>query len=189
MIQLLKRLRAIFGGSEPHGGGAAEVEDPTVTTDRRRRDPTPSERQIAESIGQKVLHGWLQNRRQTLMPLSVNLARLQRADAERIIRVAAVATLAGDDDLAPERMAAWLPSVGADEVAVVAFREALTRPPALHQAISDVKTPELAALALVVTLVATREAGPAGKRFADYVASRLSLPSAAIRSAERRYRA
>ena len=48
--------------------------------DRRHRAVAPGRRQIAEAVGQKVLHGFLQNRHQTLMPLSVNLARLAEAD-------------------------------------------------------------------------------------------------------------
>lgn len=170
---------------------APEPEEPTG---RRDRLPGSAESQIEERIGEKVLHGWLQNRQQTLMPLSVNLGRLAPADRIAAMRFAAVAALAGHPGREPappasaQALEAWLVSVGASEDAVAVFRSTLERPPALHEALAAVRGPDLAPLAFVTALVAGRDGDGASRAFADYVAASLALPSTAIRSAERRFR-
>lgn len=176
-------LEAAPGPDRP-GDAAAET-----GTDRRNRDAAPAESQVRDVVALKVLHGWLQNRHQTLMPLSVNLVRLGEADRDLVARFAALAALSGGDRTAPDRLRTWLASVGADGAALSAFSDALAEPPALPRCMADLARPDLAPLAFVAALVGARDGGPASRLFADYVAARLTLPNAAIRSAERRYRA
>jgi hypothetical protein len=191
MLGLVDRLRDWVSppdGPEAAAGSAAPVAVPEPTS-RRDRTPTPGERQLAEAVAQKLLHGWLQNRHQTLMPLSVNLARLPAEDLGRVVRFAAVAASAGGDGTAPERLSAWLASAGADAAALAAYEAALASPTALAPALAEVAAPERAGIAYVLALVASRGggAGEAGAAFAEYVARRLGLSAAAQRSAQRRY--
>ena len=156
--------------------------------DRRRRDIAPGRRQILDAVGQKVLHGFLQNRHQTLMPLSVNLAALAGAERVAVARFAAVAALAGGAAEAPRPVRAWLAASGADEETLATFEDALRTPPPLTVALAGLTTPETDLIAFILCLVAARESGPAASAFADYVAAARALPSTLVRAAERRYR-
>ncbi len=156
--------------------------------DRRHRDIAPGRRQILDAVGQKVLHGFLQNRHQTLMPLSVSLASLAGAERAAVARFAAVAALAGGAEGAPRPVRAWLAASGADEEALAAFEDALRTPPPLTVALAGLTTPEMDLIAFILCLIAAREAGPAASAFADYVAAARALPSTLVRAAERRYR-
>jgi hypothetical protein len=189
MFGLLNRLRHRVTGSGP-ADAPAEPAAAEPAPGRRHRDPTPSERQLTEEISQKLLHGWLENRHQTLMPLSLNLARIPAEDREPIARFAAIAACAGTDARAPERVRQWLDASGADADTLAAYEAALDAPPPLARALADMASPECAGIAYVLALVAARDGvvGDAGHAFADYVAKRLALPNSALRSAERRYR-
>lgn len=189
MSGLIDRL--LGRGAVPPAVAAPEPDEPR---DRRDRLPGSAESQIEERIGEKVLHGWLQNRQQTLMPLSVNLGRLAPGDRVAAMRFAAVAALAGQPGREADRPAAaaaletWLASVGASEDALALYRSTLAHPPALHEALAAVRGPALGPLAFVTALVAGRDGDAASRAFADYVAASLALPSTAVRSAERRFR-
>ncbi|HJS87936.1 MAG TPA: DUF533 domain-containing protein, partial [Acetobacteraceae bacterium] len=146
---------------------------------------------IAESLSEKVLHGWLQNRHQTLYPLTVNLRALQPSHAILLAQVTAVALLAGTE--APEAedveaVSSWLGTVGGDGATDAALRAALRAPPALSVLLHDVQQANLTAYAYVVALVAGVSRDPAGALFLDYLAARLGLPTNVARSANRRYR-
>ena len=165
------------------------IENEREAIDRRHREIAPGRRQITEVISQKVLHGFLQNRHQTLMPLSVNLARLAENNRVALTRFAAVAARASDSDASPNSVRAWLASSGADAKALSEFESALRSPPPLDAALTALTEPEAALIAFILCLVAARDAGPAGWAFADYVALHRALPTTAVRAAERRYRA
>lgn len=171
-------------GRQDHRTTAGERE----AIDRRHRDIAPGRRQILDAVGQKVLHGFLQNRHQTLMPLSVNLAALTGEDRAAIARFAAVAALAGGAVGAPRPVREWLAAAGADDGTLTAFADALRAPLPLSAALAGLTRPETDLIAFILCLVAAREAGPAASAFADYVAAARALPSTLVRAAERRYR-
>ncbi len=174
--------------SERGGTGQDHPSPEREAIDRRHRAVAPGRRQVAEVVGQKVLHGFLQNRHQTLMPLSVNLARLPEEERAVLARFAAVAARAGRAEAAPDRVRTWLSAVGADAGLLAAFEASLRSPPPLDAVLTALRDPETALIAFILCLVAAREAGPVGWAFADYVALHRALPTAAVRAAERRYR-
>ncbi|MCJ2015099.1 hypothetical protein [Methylobacterium sp. J-076] len=188
MSGVLDRLRGLIAepAPAPEAAGGAPSHEPGT---RRDREATPAERQIAEAIAQKMLHGWLQNRHQTLMPLSVNLALLTPEARGRIARFAALTATAGPGDGAAARLRSWIAATGGDADTLAAYEAALLRPPALGPTLAGVGSPDCAGLAYVLALVAAQEDGGdgAGYAFARYVAERVGLPTAARRSAERRY--
>lgn len=163
----------------------------TVSGLRRQRAlALPGAVVVAESLGAKVLHAWLQNRHQTLYPLTVNLRTIESRAAALLAQVMAVALLAGAGKLEPEHADAadaWLVSVGADEAAQAALHTALETPPPLSRLLHEVQLTGTAAYAYVVAL-ATGPHDPAGQLFLDYLAARLGLPASVVRSANRRYR-
>ena len=166
----------------------AEASSVDGTVDRRHREIAPGLRQIAEVVSQKVLHGWLQNRHQTAVPLTINLGRLSRPEAEAVVRFAAVAALAGGIPTASETVRSWLAAAGAAPDLLTAYTVALEAPPTLSAALGDLGSKDLALIAFVLALIAARDAGPAARAFADYVALHRALPTTTMRAAVRRYR-
>ena len=142
-----------------------------------------------DGLAAKILHGWLQNRHQTLFPLTVNLRSLTREQAAVLAEwtaVAALATRPSNGD-AQARAAAreWLGSVGADAAVIAVLDQALTAPPPLHRALAAMAGHGLAAYAFVAALVAADPRDPATAPFLDYVAARLALPTTVISAARR----
>jgi len=204
---LLSRLFGSAGGAE-RDGQAAELEAhatgvspaalegglvsrPQVGQGRRQRQIALPRAVIAESLSEKILHGWLHNRHQTLYPLTVNLRALDPPGAALLAQVMAVALLAG---VAPpdaediESASSWLGGVGGDQSARAALRAAVEAPPALSALLHGIQQANLAAYAYVVALVAGPSRDPAGALFLDYLAARLGLPADVVRSANRRDR-
>lgn len=166
----------------PAGDGGADA------VDRRHRNIPPGRRQILEVVGQKVIHGFLQNRHQTLMPLSVNLARLTGADGTALARFAAVVARSSGPTVVHDPIRAWLAAAGADAGILATFEAALRTPPPLDRALADLMGPETGLIGFILCLIAARETGPPGWAFADYLALHRGLPTTAVRAAERRYR-
>lgn len=158
----------------------------------RRQRPLPSPRAVVmESLSEKVLYAWMQNRHQTLYPLTVNLRTLAPGQPVLLAQVMATALLAGAGEPDPahtEAAAGWLTSAGAGPEVVAALHEAIEQPVALRLLLRDVQQGGLAAYAYVAALIAAPARDPAGQPFLDYLAARLALPAEVVRSANRRYR-
>lgn len=146
---------------------------------------------LREHLAEKVLYGWVQNRHQTLFPLTVNLRTLEPERAGVLLRVAALAVTA----LGPagaervEAARAWLRSAGAGSEGVGAFDAALDAPPPLGPLMQEVQRAGLGAYAYAVALGTVDQRDPAGQRLLDFLAARLGVPSHIVRSVSRRYRA
>src|ERR1700684_802302 len=95
LAPLFRRLAA----RTDRDGQAAALEGPALASDwadvdvdeRGRRDRPLGLPQdiLVRSLGQKVLHGWLQNRHQVLVPLTFRLGRLPAEDVGLLMRFAA----------------------------------------------------------------------------------------------------
>lgn len=204
-VGLLARL---FRDPPQHDGQAAALEAhatgiapaslaPEVSVEtgaaagRRQRPLAPPREVVQETLAQKVLNGWLQNRHQTLYPLTVNLRRLDAAQAALLARVMAVAMLAGGRAPSAERVEevlGWVSQAGGGSEVAEALRTALDAPEATSHLLHEVHGAGLAAYAYVVSLVAADPRDEAAQAFLDYLAIRLGLPTNVIRSADRRYR-
>ena len=146
---------------------------------------------LAEAIAAKLLHGWLQNRHQTLFPLTVNLRTLDAPRRQIVAEMMAVALLADAGGASAERLqaaSAWLSSAGADEATLAALARAHAAPPALSAVVDAALGHGLAAYGYVAALVALPARDVACAHLLDYLAARLNLPTTVIRSANRRYR-
>ncbi len=166
--------------AEPAGGSAA-------MQGRRDRVLAGGQQMLVDSLAEKVLHGWLQNRHQTLFPLTVNLRSLRPDQAVALAEWAAVAASAtGTAGEASAR--SWLAAAGADAAVMAGFDTAQASPPPLDRVLKAVLHHGLAPYAYVAALIATDMQDPAAIPFLDYVAARLALPATVVRSAQRRYR-
>ncbi|UMY18520.1 DUF533 domain-containing protein [Methylobacterium organophilum] len=154
---------------------------------RRDRHAGRPEAIVLESLGQKVLHGWLQNRYQTLLPLTLNLRSLDLAQRALVIRLVAAAMEAGgrgcDLDLAQGALA----RIGAGERERRMLAESFGKPAeaALFDAILAAR---IGTHAYGAALLAVDQRDPASARYLAYLAARLALPEDAVASLHRRYR-
>ena len=158
---------------------------------RRGRGLDRADIVIADQIAGKILGYWLQNRHQTLFPLTVNLRTIAPGAAETLARFAAASLLAGSaaDKTERTRLDDWLAGAGADAPTLAAYREALDAPTALSTLLQEISgATGLAAYAYVAALVALGQRDVTAQFFLEYLASRLALPTTVVRSANRRYR-
>ncbi len=139
---------------------------------------------LEETLMAKVLHGWLQNRHQTLFPLAVNLKTLAPEQRRALVAFAAVAVLSDEDARRREpALRGWLSASGAEADTMAALDASLAAPPAMSVAISAVLDCNLAAYAYVAAVVVLEARGS----LLEYFAGRFSLPLTLVRSAQRRY--
>jgi uncharacterized membrane protein YebE (DUF533 family) len=193
------KLSRLFGIAR-HDGGATALETPATgippgvldgalaaarNGGRRDRPLASPPAVLTQAIAGKVLLGWLQNRHQTLYPLTVNMGALEPDQVRLLARMMAVALQSGAAPAEVAPAAAWFESAGGDAAAV---RGALAAPPPLSTLVRDLKEANIAAYAYVVALASGAWRDPAGRLFLEYLATRLDLPIEVVRSANRRYR-
>ena len=172
------------------GAAAPEAVRPEPRASRRDRHAGRPMAVVVESLGQKVLHGWLQNRHQTLLPLTLDLRSMGIAERTLVLRTVAAAMTAGgrgcDLDLAHGALA----RIGAgererrilaDAVAGASAPDRLDLFDALHQA-------RLGTHAYGAALLAVDQRDRVTQRWLAYLAARLALPDDAVASLHRRYR-
>ncbi len=189
--------RGVQADETPDTGAAASasaVDQPSATTGRRDRALDGGDRVVLASLAEKTLHGWLQNRHQTLYPLTINLRQLGPEQGAVLAGWAAVTLLAmpadqaGSDQSRQATTRAWLVSAGASGETTGAFDRALANPPPLNQAAARVIEHGVAPHAYVASLIALDPSHPVTAPFLDYAAARFALPSTVVRTATRRYR-
>ena len=145
---------------------------------------------VRDAILTKILHGWLQNRHQTLFPLTVNLRTLDQEKRNALANFTAIALLANASQaLASHTPVArqWLTTAGAQQDTLDALDEALLHPPATNAALHNIERLGLAPIAYVAALISLDARDGASSHLLAYYTSRLSLPPTLVRSAHRRY--
>ncbi len=170
----------------------SDVIDASVSAAQGRRDRSLDDgsQHLLNGIAEKVLHAWLQNRHQTLYPLTVNLRLLSAPQSAVLADWMAVALLSGRVPTADDVQSArkWLAGAGADAATLDGFAAALAAPPALSSTLARIIKHGVGPHAYVLGLIALDPADAATTPFLDYVAARLGLPTSVVRSAIRRYR-
>ena len=173
--------------------GEAEPVEPHLSLARRReRLADPGSEVVATALSAKLLHAWLQNRHQTLVPLTLNLRVLTVEQRDVVVDGTAALLLAGRARAdALERVPAirqWLIGLGADPNALLRLETALAAPPSLGEVFDRASTLALAIYLYVGAVVAADSASGAPALIADLVQARFDLSTAVVRSAMRRYR-
>ncbi len=170
-----------------HGGTAQSPAPATSASRRRSRLPADPRVLILASLGQKILHGWSQNRQQTLFPLTVNLRTLAPEARGLVLRATAAAMTAVTPPTPREPIRAWLATVGATEADLARLDEALATPEPLARMLDAILTAHLGPYAYAVSLAAVDRHTQAGPLYLEYLAARLAVPTNVVKSVNRRY--
>ena len=163
-----------------------------IASGRRERVADAGSAVINETLGVKLLHGWLQNRHQTLMPLTLNMSIMTRDQQDALARIMATLLLAGRPaDAAAEFspvLRTWLSGLGAGIDTVATFDAAIEAPLPLNALFETAQAGELTIYTYVAALMASDTRYPVSVMLCDLVQARFDLPTALVRSAVRRYR-
>jgi uncharacterized membrane protein YebE (DUF533 family) len=145
---------------------------------------------LRDALAAKVLHGWAQNRQQVLLPLTLNLARMEPADRGLLVAAMAAALAAGGE-VAPrgrQRLGSVLGRIGGDAADREAAMVALDRPPDLFPLLSALQAASLGAHAYAASLMVLERGGEAGRAWLRFLAARFALPAEQVSRLARRYR-
>lgn len=164
---------------------------PTVAS-RRDRPADPGAAMVADALAAKLLHGWLQNRHQTLVPLTLNL-RVLSPEQRRVVAGGLAALLLAGRARAEAlgrapKLREWLRELGADAETQAAFDGALDATPSLDTVIESAQALDLTVYLFVAAVVCAEASQPASLLLPEVVRARFDLSSAIVRSATRRYR-
>ncbi|SDE45148.1 Protein of unknown function [Belnapia rosea] len=174
-------------------GEAAEAElreAPPAPSGRRRRSGPPPQRIIEEALSQKALHAWLQNRHQTLFPLTLNLRSLDAAGRELLVHIMVAAAEAdgGIDRDEQGRILEAITATGGEEAERRLLPEALRQPRPLAHLLRQVQETHLSAYAYAASLLTLDQHSRVNQAYLEYLAARLGLPAEVTNSLNRRYR-
>lgn len=155
-----------------------------------RRPPVPPRAELDDRLAAQVLQAWLQNRHQTLFPLTVNLRNIPPDHAATLLRAMAVALTASPTAMESRlpKLDSWIDGAGGGETERRGLRDALAAPPALGPLLAEVQEAKLGPLAYAASVAALDGAEPTNALYLDYLAARLALPPEIVRSARRRHR-
>lgn len=145
---------------------------------------------VRDAVAQKLLLGFLQNRHQTLYPLSINFRTFDDAGSALLMRVVAVSLLAGGTSASAmtERVDGWLNKTQGGERERATLAAALADPQALSTLLAEAASAKLGAASYAVALAVLDQRQSVNRRFLEYLAVRLAVPSDIARSLAQRYR-
>ncbi len=152
---------------------------------RPRRGDAPR-----DALAQKVLHGWMQNRNQTLHPLTLNFMALNSVQSGLLLDMVALALAAGGDvgQVQLRRAAAAIEAANGGAALVARLPALLANPRPLHVVFDALRDADLTGSAYAITVAAVDQRDLTNRAFAAYLASRLAIPETVSRSIGRRYR-
>lgn len=184
--QMLGRVRDRDGRAPALEALAVEAPPSTAAAADRLAPAAP----LTEAVAVKLLSGWLENRRQTLMPHTLNFKALGPGQADLLLAVMAAAALAdGDVDATEERqLPLALDRAGGDASHGERLRALMAAPPALGEVLRDIREAGLGSHAYAAALLAINRASRVNTAFLDYLAARLGLAPDLAASLARRYR-
>ncbi|MBD0270945.1 MAG: DUF533 domain-containing protein [Acetobacteraceae bacterium] len=196
MVELLKRLigaaRNRDGKAEALEPGQGEMAAAAATpAQQRRRLATRPEAILHESLATKVMHGWLENRQQTLFPLVLNLRNLGGRERALLAEIMAATLAAGRAPPTEDRGEAArqaLARLGAAEEEIRRLDSALERPRPARDLLADIQDAGIGPHAYAAALLATDVREPASRAWLGYLAARFALPPEVVVSLDRRYR-
>jgi len=148
----------------------------------------PPESIIQSSLAQKVLHGWMQNRHQTLYPLVLSLHNMTDVEKRLIVGAMAFALQAGElDGQSEQRAEAWLRSVGGGTEEIAALAETRLAACPVDRFVAAARSAGQGPQAYAAAVGTLGRRGIVNRRFHDYLAARLGIADEVVRSMNRRY--
>ncbi len=156
----------------PHGGGPPSFDDSVV-----------------QILASKILIDWLRNRQQLLVPLTLDLQKLEPAQVETLLQAMVVAAQAhgplesGDR----ERLSAALRLTNAAEAQHAMLEATIGHAKSLHEVLEGVPDVQAGALVYAASLLAVDRRKRVNRYYLRYLAARLKLPRDLVRSLEQRF--
>lgn len=144
---------------------------------------------IVDILASKLLIDWLRNRQQLLVPLTVDLEKLDAAEVETLMH-AMVAAAQADGAFDPgdhERLTAALRLLNATESQQQLLRGVLAHRKPLNEVLSGVPDVKAGALVYAASLVAIDRRKRVNRYYLRYLAARLKLPRDLARNVEQRF--
>lgn len=176
--------------SEP----AAETPTAAATAAERLENPElppgPDEATV-QILASKILIDWLRNRQQLLVPLALDLSKLEPPVAEMIMRAMVTAAHA-DGTLDPgdeRRLSAALERLNASESQREGVRALASERRSLGEVLAGVHDAETGAMVYAASLLASDRRKRVNRYYLRYLAERLKLSRDLVRGLEQRYNA
>ncbi len=168
------------------------MEQANIESDAEREaGPPEHDESIVQMLAAKIFVDWLRNRQQLLVPLTVDLQKLEPSLAETVVHamVAASEAAGAREEKAVDRVAAALTQLrGNEQHQALANAAAEGRKP-LAQILAGVRDVQAGAVVYAATLLVVDRRKLVDRQYLRYLAARLQLPRDAARSLEQRFRA
>ena len=168
-----------------------EPEDRPLPANTRRHRPVAHPKTIIlESLSQKVLHAWLQNRHQTLYPLTMSFRNIAPEHVDLVVHAMAAAMLADGRAETGEAIQGGraLASAGGGDAERILLEAALASPMPLSTLLRQIQDANLGAHAYAASVIAVDQRSHANRLYLEYLAARLAIPGEVVSSLNRRYR-
>jgi uncharacterized membrane protein YebE (DUF533 family) len=151
--------------------------------------PEPSESALRAVLAQKLLHAWAQNQHQVLVPLALNLTRLEPTARALLVQAmaGALAACGATAEVERQRLVSALLRIGGGEETGAA-EAALARPPHLFDLLAELERTGLAAHGYAAAASVLDGRVAVERAFLDWLAARFALPPSLVSGLARRYR-
>jgi uncharacterized membrane protein YebE (DUF533 family) len=152
--------------------------------------PREHDESIVHVVAAKIFVDWLRNRQQLLVPLAIDMHKLEPALAETVVHAMVAAAQAGGtrDANERERVQAALEALRASEEQQALLALALDAPKPLAEVLAGVSDVQTGALVYAATLLVVDRRKLVDRQYLRYLAARLQLPRDTARSLEQRFR-
>ena len=145
---------------------------------------------IVDVLASKILFYWLRNRQQLLMPLAIDLQKLEPPEVDILVRAMVAATQADGETDGRERtrIEAALKMLNAADEQHATVARVIENPEPLHRVLAGVKDIKTAAVVYAASLLALDQRKRVNRLYLRYLAARLQLPRDVTRGLEQRFR-
>ena len=152
--------------------------------------PREHDESIVHVLAAKIFVDWLRNRQQLLVPLAIDMQKLEPAVAQSIVHAMVAAAQAGGthDANERERVQAGLEALRASDEHRALVPLALAAPKSLAEVLAGVSDVRTGALVYAATLLVVDRRKLVDRQYLRYLAARLRLPRDTARSLEQRFR-
>lgn len=144
---------------------------------------------VVDILASKILIDWLRNRQQLLVPLTVDLEKLEAAEVETLMHAMVAAAQAdGAFDLGDhQRLTAALRILNANESQHEILRGVLANRKPLNEVLAGVPDVQAGAIVYAASLLAIDRRKRVNRYYLRYLAARLKLPRDLARNVEQRF--
>ena len=162
-----------------------------TTTAPEPGGPPDHDESLVHVLAAKVLIDWLRNRRQLLVPFTLDLKKVAAEEAAVLIQAMVAAARADGtaDGTERERLESALGHLQADDTHRTLLTGALEERSPLSAVLAAVHDVQTGARVYAASLLAVDQRKPVNRHYLRYLAARLQLPKELTHSLEQRFRA